>query len=196
MQTPNLLLEQQSPKAIIAGVDEAGRGALAGPVVAAAVIIQQNHLITGINDSKKLSRATREILYSQIIHHYDWAVGMVSAAEIDQTNILIATKKACTLAIANLSIVADIVLIDGNMKFADTRYRSIINGDNLSISIAAASIIAKVTRDHLMFELDQQFPQYSWYRNVGYGTKQHVNAIKLHGLSSYHRESFKLKNRI
>ncbi|WP_323738901.1 ribonuclease HII [Candidatus Trichorickettsia mobilis] len=196
MQIPNLLFEQQWPKAIIAGVDEAGRGALAGPVVAAAVIIQQNHLIAGINDSKKLSRTTRESLYNQIIHHYNWAVGMVSAAEIDQTNILIATKKACALAIANLSIVADIVLIDGNMKFTDPRYHSIINGDNLSISIAAASIIAKVTRDHLMFELDQQLPQYSWYQNVGYGTKQHVSAIKLYGLSSYHRKSFKLKNRI
>ncbi|WP_316353888.1 ribonuclease HII [Candidatus Trichorickettsia mobilis] len=196
MQTPNLFLEQQWPKAIIAGVDEAGRGSLAGPVVAAAVIIQQDHLITGINDSKKLSRATRESLYNQIIHHYSWAVGIVSAAEIDQTNILIATKKACILAVANLSILADIVLIDGNMKFTDARYRSIINGDNLSLSIAAASIIAKVTRDHLMFELDQQFPQYLWHRNVGYGTKQHINAIKQYGLSSYHRKSFKLKSGI
>lgn len=185
---------EQNYLAPVAGVDEAGRGPLVGPVVAAAVIIDQTKIIYGIKDSKKLSRNKREILYKQITGNYLWSVGIVHQDEIDLINILEATKKACYIAVENLSIKPNIILVDGNMKFNDPRFISIINGDNLSISISAASIIAKVTRDWILFEYAKEFPQYNWQKNCGYGTKEHLEAIKLHGLSPYHRQSFKIKN--
>lgn len=188
---PNLEIELTYAGKIIAGVDEAGRGPLAGPVVAAAVIIDQNNIIEGIKDSKKLSAKTRDILYEKITSNYIWEVGIVSATEIDQINILQATKKACELAVNALNISPEIVIIDGNMKFHDHRFISIIKGDNLSISIAAASIIAKVTRDRIMQQLDKEYPQYLWHQNSGYGTKAHLEAIKKHGQTFYHRKSFK-----
>lgn len=179
---------------LVAGVDEAGRGPLAGPVVAAAVIIDQTKTIEGIKDSKKLSSKMRELLYEQITQNYVWSVGMIFQEEIDKINILEATKKACIIAIENLTIKPDTVLIDGNMKFpSHPNFVSIINGDNLSIAIGAASIIAKVTRDHLMLEYAKEFPEYNWHKNFGYGTKEHLSAIKLYGTTHYHRQSFKHK---
>lgn len=179
---------------VVAGVDEAGRGPLAGPVVAAAVIIDQTNIIRGIKDSKKLSYKKRELLYELITQNYTWAVGMVFQNEIDEINILEATKKACIVAVENLALKPNTVLIDGNMKFPDHQhFVSIVNGDNLSISISAASIIAKVTRDRLMLEYAKEFPEYNWHKNSGYGTKDHLQAIKLHGTTPYHRQSFKVK---
>ena len=191
---PNLEYESLYPGKIIAGLDEVGRGALSGPVVVAAVVVDEACIIQGIKDSKKLSIASRELLYDKITSRKIWSVGLVSHEEIDRINILEATKKACMIAASNLAIIPDIVLVDGNMKFADTRFISIINGDNLSISIAAASIVAKVTRDRLMIKYSDDFPQYLWDKNFGYGTKQHIDAIKDNGLSSYHRKSFRIKN--
>lgn len=184
---------EQNYSGLIAGVDEAGRGPLVGPVVAAAVIVDQAKIIDGIKDSKKLTKKARESLYEQITKHCIWSVGVVHQDEIDTINILEATKKACYIAATNLSVTPDTILVDGNMKFTDSRFISIINGDNLSISIGAASIVAKVTRDRLMLEYSKEFPQYLWHKNSGYGTKEHLQAINLYGLSPYHRRSFKIK---
>jgi ribonuclease HII len=190
----DLEIEQRFFGKIIAGVDEAGRGPLAGPVVAAAVIVDQNNIIKGIRDSKKLSKKKREDIYHYITSHYVWSVGIVGSDEIDEINILQATIKACRLAVSALKVKADIVLVDGNMKFGDQRFLSIIKGDDKSISIAAASIIAKVTRDRLMNDLSHEFPEYKWHQNAGYGTKEHKEAIIKHGQSVHHRKSFKVKD--
>ncbi|XVN40462.1 MAG: ribonuclease HII [Rickettsia endosymbiont of Argas persicus] len=190
MEIDLLHFEKKYDGYIVAGIDEAGRGPVAGAVIAAAVIVDRNNIIDGIKDSKKLSKKKRELLYEQITANYSWAVGIVSHTEIDEINILEATKKACLIAAKNLSTQPEIVIVDGNMQFYDKRFVSIINGDNLSLSIAAASIIAKVTRDRLMLDLSTEFPQYLWHKNSGYGTKEHIEAIKLHGLSPYHRLSF------
>lgn len=179
---------------VVAGVDEAGRGPLAGPVVAAAVIIDQNNLIEGIKDSKKLSKNKREELYEAITQNYVWSIGVVGPKEIDEINILEATKKACVLAVEGLIKEPSVVIVDGNMKFSDKRFVSYIKGDDKSISIAAASIIAKVTRDRIMEVLHQDFPYYFWAKNSGYGTKEHISAIEKYGSSVHHRLSFKLKN--
>ena len=179
---------------VVAGVDEAGRGPLAGPVVAAAVIIDQNNLIEGIKDSKKLSKNKREELYVKITQNYTWSIGVVGPKEIDEINILEATKKACVLAVEGLIKEPSVVIVDGNMKFSDKRFVSYIKGDDKSISIAAASIIAKVTRDRMMALLHQDFPYYFWAKNSGYGTKEHISAIEKYGSSIHHRLSFKLKN--
>lgn len=178
---------------VVAGVDEAGRGPLAGPVVAGAVIVNPDNIIPGIRDSKKLSRKTREGLYEEIIRHYVFGIGMASPEEIDTINILEATKKACIRAVDNLAKSPDVVIVDGNMKFNDKRFISLIKGDNLLVSIAAASIVAKVVRDRLMIQLDQEFPQYLWRKNMGYGTLEHLEAIRKYGYSPYHRCSFKIK---
>ncbi len=190
----DLEIEQQFIGKTIAGVDEAGRGPLAGPVVAAAVIVNQNNIIKGIRDSKKLSKKQREDIYHQITSNYAWSVGIVGPHEIDKINILQATMKACRMAVSGLEVVANIVLVDGNMKFGDQRFLSIIKGDDKSMSIAAASIVAKVTRDRLMHNLSTEFPEYKWHQNSGYGTKEHIEAIIKHGQSMHHRKSFKVKN--
>ena len=179
---------------VVAGIDEAGRGPLAGPVVAAAVIIDQNNLFEGIKDSKKLSKNKREELYVKITQNYIWSIGVVGPKEIDEINILEATKKACVLAVEGLIKQPSVVIVDGNMKFSDKRFVSYIKGDDKSISIAAASIIAKVTRDRMMALLHQDFPYYFWAKNSGYGTKEHISAIEKYGSSIHHRLSFKLKN--
>lgn len=179
---------------VVAGIDEAGRGPLAGPVVAAAVIIDQNNLIEGIKDSKKLSKNKREELYVKITQNYVWSIGVVEPKEIDEINILEATKKACVLAVEGLIKEPLVVIVDGNMKFSDKRFVSYVKGDDKSISIAAASIIAKVTRDRMMALLHQEFPYYFWAKNSGYGTKEHISAIEKYGSSIHHRLSFKLKN--
>jgi ribonuclease HII len=181
-------------KGIIAGVDEAGRGPLAGPVVAAAVIVNQANLIEGIRDSKKLSKNKREELYTKITENYIWSVGVVESKEIDEINILEATKKACVLAVTGLKHQPSVVIVDGNMKFKDNRFISYVKGDDKSISIAAASIIAKVTRDKMMEQLHYEFPHYLWLKNSGYGTKDHISAIKKYGSCIHHRLSFKVRS--
>ncbi|MGC0371598.1 MAG: hypothetical protein DGJ47_000289 [Rickettsiaceae bacterium] len=189
----NLDIENQYAGKIIAGIDEAGRGPLAGPVVAAAVIVDQDHIIEGINDSKKIGIKKRVQLYDQIVDNYQYAVGIVSPEEIDEINILQATIKACQEAESSLNAPSDVVLVDGNMKFSDGRFKSIVKGDSKSISIAAASIVAKVTRDRIMQKLHIQYPQYNWQKNSGYGTKEHIAAIAKHGFTEHHRRSFRVK---
>lgn len=186
----NFEIENQYKNKIIAGVDEAGRGPLAGPAVAAAVIVDQANYIEGVKDSKKLPKQKRLQLYDLITKNYCYGVGIISPEEIDQINILEATKKACYMAVNALKINPEIVLVDGNMKFLDTRYNSIVKGDNKSYSIAAASIIAKETRDKLMRLLGQDYPFYDWHKNSGYGTKYHLEAIRKHGITVHHRKSF------
>ena len=151
-------------------------------------------MIKGITDSKKLSTDKREELYAKITENYTWSVGIVEAKEIDEINILEATKKACILAVQALTTAPSVVLVDGNMKFTDNRFQSYIKGDDKSISIAAASIIAKVTRDRIMTLLHEDFPYYYWLKNSGYGTKDHLSAIARYGTSIHHRVSFKIKN--
>lgn len=180
----------------IAGIDEAGRGPLAGPVVAAAVILPKDALIEGVNDSKKISEKKREKLYDDIINNaISWGVGIVDHTVIDEINILNATRRAMKLAIQNLSVRPDFILIDAEKK-VDTDgipYLPIIKGDALSISIGAASIIAKVTRDRMMREYDKIFPMYGFEKHKGYGTKAHVEAIKEFGPCMIHRRSFLTK---
>jgi ribonuclease HII len=189
-QMPNLFLELQQHPRLVAGIDEAGRGPLAGPVVAAAVIVNHDFVIEGINDSKKLSMAKREKLYDLITTNYTFGIGEASVQEIDEINILQATKRACMRAAEKLDTTPHVILVDGNMKFDDVRYQSIIKGDTLSISIAAASIIAKVHRDSLMVELAKEYPAYLWHKNSGYGTAEHIQAIRTYGVTKYHRAKF------
>lgn len=178
---------------IICGVDEAGRGSLSGPVVAAAVIIPKNAKINlQINDSKKISAKKRESLYHFIKQEYIWSIGQASAQEIDEINILQATKLAIKRAISALEAKAEIVIIDGNMTFHE-EYLSIIKGDQKFLQIAAASIVAKCFRDNLIIEMSEQNPHYFWNKNKGYGTKEHFKAIESFGLSIHHRKSFLTK---
>lgn len=177
---------------VIAGVDEAGRGPLAGPVVAAAVIFPQGTFIGGVDDSKKVSEKKREVLFHTI---YEKAksvgVGIVSHEVIDRINIYQASILAMRKAVEKLSLSPQIVLADGNsFKHESLRYENIIDGDAKCFSIAAASIIAKVTRDNLMREYHEQFPLYGFAQHKGYGTKQHIEAIRQHGLCEIHRRSF------
>lgn len=176
----------------IAGVDEAGRGPLAGPVVAAAVIFPKELTIQGVDDSKKLSANKREELLTSISQSaLCMGVGVVDHEIIDQVNILQATHIAMTQALKNLSITPDYVLVDGNsFNHEILSIQNIIGGDAKSFTIASASIIAKVTRDRLMCELDAQYPQYGFARHKGYGTQQHLEAIRMHGLCAIHRKSF------
>lgn len=181
---------------LICGIDEAGRGPLAGPVVAGAVILPEGCLIEGVNDSKKLSEKKREKLYDEITDNaLAWAVGIVDNNVIDEINILEATRRAMKMAIDGLKIKPDYILIDAEKK-VDTGgvpYLPIIKGDALSISIASASIIAKVTRDRMMYEYDKIFPVYDFAKHKGYGTKAHIDAIKANGLCMIHRKTFTSK---
>ncbi len=177
---------------LIAGIDEAGRGPLAGPVVAAAVIFPQNTFLPGLDDSKKLSPRRREELFSKI-HREARAVGVgvVSKVIIDRINILQATYLAMRQAVAELKVSPDYLLVDGmTIPDLDTLQLAIVKGDSLSISIAAASIVAKVTRDRIMVEQDKYFPQYGFAKHKGYGTKEHLRALDEHGVSPLHRRSF------
>jgi len=181
----------------VAGVDEAGRGPLAGPVVAAAVIFPPEFRNKEINDSKKLSAAKRETLYD-IIKNKAIAVGVgvVESDLIDQINILRASLQAMSEAVQELDTVPDYLLVDGLHRVPlPTPQKPIVNGDALSISIAAASIIAKVSRDRIMEMYHRQFPQYNFIRNKGYGTEEHRIALKEFGMCKIHRRSFHLKNR-
>jgi len=180
----------------IAGIDEAGRGPLAGPVVAAAVILPFDYLNPEIKDSKKLSEAKREELY-ETINRDAVAIGtrVVDADTIDRLNILYATLQAMREAVLELSTSPDFLLIDGNQRVPiTTPQKTIVKGDSLSISIAAASIIAKVTRDRIMEMYHRQFPQYNFQQNKGYGTKDHLDAIRKFGICKIHRKSFHVKN--
>ncbi len=180
----------------VAGVDEAGRGPLAGPVVASAVMFDSRVRIQGIDDSKKLTAQKREALFPEIYEKaISVGIGIVTPVEIDEINILQATFKAMNLAISTLTPQPQHLLIDGN-RFKDNgiSFQTIIKGDGKSISIAAASVIAKVTRDRLMYEFDKEYPQYGFAKHKGYGTRQHVEAIRQFGLSEIHRKSFHLKS--
>ena len=177
------------------GIDEAGRGPLCGPVVAGAVILPKEYDILYLNDSKKLSEKKREELYDEIAEKaLAWSVGIVSPERIDEINILQATYEAMRIAIQKLSVVPDILLNDAvTIPNVDIRQVPIIKGDAKSQSIAAASIMAKVTRDRLMVQYDMMYPEYGFLKNKGYGTKQHIEAIKEIGPCPIHRRTF-IKN--
>ncbi len=177
---------------LIAGVDEAGRGPLCGPVVAAAVILPENYKIEGVNDSKKLSEKKREMLYDKIINEaVAVGVGISDVDVIEKVNILNATKMAMKEAISKLSVKPDFVLIDGNQMIdIDIEASTVVSGDAKSESIAAASIIAKVTRDRMLYDYDKVYPEYGFAKHKGYGTKAHIAAIKEYGLTPIHRPSF------
>lgn len=177
----------------IAGIDEAGRGPLAGPVVVASVILKPDSMIEGINDSKKISENKREKLYDLIIDEaISYGVGIVYQDEIDEINILQATKKGLTMSLSELKVRPNVILVDA-LNGIDTLgipYQSIIKGDAKSYSIAAASIIAKVTRDRIMREWDKVYPEYGFAGHKGYGTAKHIAAIKEYGPCPLHRKSF------
>ncbi len=177
---------------LIAGTDEAGRGPLAGPVVAAAVIFSPETFIENVNDSKKLSVKEREILFPIIIEKsLSYGVSIISNTKIDKINILQASLLAMKNAVNKLQVKPDLILVDGNKTFAHKIPTiAVVKGDSKSFAIAAASIIAKVTRDKIMKRLSHQYPQYLWSKNKGYPTKEHINAIKLFGPTSLHRKSF------
>lgn len=180
-------------ESLVAGVDEAGRGPLAGPVVAAAVILPRDFQLEGLNDSKKLSAKKRELIFAQLMDDdaLIWGIGEASCQEIDRINILQATYLAMRRAIEALSCVPNHCLIDGlpikNFAYSHT---GIVKGDSRSLSIAAASILAKVTRDRIMLELDANFPQYGFAQHQGYGTVKHLNALRTYGPCLHHRQSF------
>ena len=177
----------------ICGIDEAGRGPLAGPVVVASVIMPKDSMIEGVNDSKKVSEKKREKVYEEIIKEaLSYSVGIVDETKIDEINILQATKKGLTNSVKELKITPNIILVDAlkNIDTCGIPYRSIIKGDALSYSIAAASIIAKVTRDRIMLGYDKVYPEYGFAKHKGYGTAAHIAAIKEYGLCPIHRRSF------
>lgn len=177
----------------IAGIDEAGRGPLAGPVVIGCVIMKPESFIEYVNDSKKVSETKREMLYEKITNEaVTWSTGIVWQDEIDEINILNATKKALTMAIDKLDVKPDVILVDALDKI-DTRgikYISVIKGDAKIYSISVASIIAKVTRDRIMREYDEVYPGYGFAGHKGYGTAKHIQAIKEYGICPLHRKTF------
>ncbi|MEE2997002.1 MAG: ribonuclease HII [Pseudomonadota bacterium] len=191
---PDLSIERGCT-GIVAGIDEAGRGPWAGPVVAAAVILPAHppqSLRTGLDDSKKLSASRREFLLGAISACSDVGIGAASVFEIERDNILAATYSAMRRAVAGLPIMPDTALIDGNQLPPNLPCagRSIIKGDSLSLSIAAASIVAKVTRDRIMTALALRYPAFGWERNAGYGTRQHQDGLATTGVTPHHRRSF------
>ena len=177
----------------VCGIDEAGIGPLAGPVVVASVIMKPDSMIEGVNDSKKISEKKREKLYELITNEaISYGVGIITQEEIDDINILQATKKGLTNSLNSMDIKPDMILVDA-LKGIDTLgipYLSIIKGDATSYSIAAASIIAKVTRDRIMREWDKVYPEYGFATHKGYGTAKHIEAIRQYGLCPLHRRSF------
>ena len=195
---PDLSLERRhwaAGRRAIAGLDEAGRGCLAGPVVAAAVVLPPDAEITGLDDSKKLSPAAREALVP-VIHAQALAVGVgqCSPVEVDRLNVLWAAMEAMRRAAATLHVTPDLLLVDGNREVpgAPCDQETVVRGDGTSLSIAAASVIAKTTRDRIMVELDAAFPVYGWAAHKGYPTAAHYAALAAHGPSPHHRQSFRL----
>ena len=176
----------------VCGVDEAGRGPLAGPVFAAAVILPRGCVIDGVNDSKKLTEKKREQLYSKIKEQsLAYCVASASVDEIDEINILNATFLAMTRAVSGLQVKADFALVDGNrLPSLEIDSKAVVKGDALSESIAAASILAKVERDHFMLNLANEYPNYAFEKHKGYGTKLHIEMIKKYGASNVHRKTF------
>ncbi|WP_166418041.1 ribonuclease HII [Cochlodiniinecator piscidefendens] len=187
------LAAQANGAACIAGVDEVGRGPLAGPVTAAAVILDPARIPEGLNDSKKLTAKRREAIYAELLEVAEVSVAHASVEEIDEHNILRASHIAMVRAIAGLSTSPDHVLIDGNMipRGLELSSEAIVKGDGRSVSIAAASIAAKVCRDYVMLSLAQQYPGYGWETNAGYGSKKHMEALQNLGVTPHHRRSFK-----
>jgi ribonuclease HII len=182
---------------IEAGCDEAGMGCLAGPVVAAAVILPRNYKHPVLNDSKKLTARQRSLLKDEIKESaIAWNIGVVDSNEIDEINILRASIKAMHLAIDGLRVKPQFLLIDGNIfyPYKNIKHKTIIKGDSLFFSIAAASVLAKTFRDELMEKIHNEYPDYGWNRNRGYATSFHRNAILEHGITPYHRKSFALFN--
>jgi len=180
-------------KRIIAGVDEVGRGSLIGPVYAAAVILKKNINKKELKDSKKLNKNKREVLAKYIKKNSTWAVGSASLKEVDKINILNASLLAMKRAIKKLKTKPSLVLVDGNKLplIENYKLKSIIKGDQKISEISAASIIAKVSRDRLITNLSKKFKKYSWSKNAGYGTKDHIVAIKKYGVTKFHRKTFK-----
>lgn len=179
----------------VCGVDEAGRGPLAGPVVAAAVVLNRDNLTDPVwarlDDSKKMTATARDQLFDQINQTADVGVGIIDVDEIDILNILGATMKGMSVAVGNLARTPDLALIDGNREPPmNCPVQCVVKGDSKSLSIAAASVIAKVTRDRIMTDLAHQFPGYGWERNAGYGTRQHMDALMTLGVTPHHRRSF------
>jgi ribonuclease HII len=192
-----MLKSSFSENCIEAGVDEAGRGCLAGPVVAAAVILPHAYFHPQLNDSKKLSEKQRNLVGKHIREHaLAFATGIVEAAKIDEINILQASLLAMTKAVEALKIRPHLLLIDGNrfLKNYPIQYHCIVKGDSIYASIAAASVIAKTTRDAIMYGLHEQYPCYNWKKNKGYPSREHKNALLKYDSCSQHRQSFRLKN--
>ena len=191
---PDFEIEKNCGYKIIAGVDEAGRGPLCGPVIAGAVVFKKYDFdnMPIISDSKQMSAIQREIAYDWITNNPDiiWAVGQCSACEIDELNILQASLTAMKRAVAGLGMGVEYCLVDGNKMPDKMNGCAVVKGDARSLSIAAASIIAKVTRDRIMHDLSQQFPQYGWDKNAGYPTKQHLAAIEKYGVNEHYRKSY------
>lgn len=192
---PDFALERRAGGRV-AGIDEAGRGPWAGPVVAAAAILDPARLPDGLaarlDDSKKLSHAVRESLFESLRDHATIGVGVASVAEIDETNILAATLLAMRRAVCALPEAPDHALVDGNRPpDLPCPVETVVRGDGLSLSIAAASIVAKVTRDRIMTDLAADYPGYGWERNAGYGTKAHRDGLARLGVTPHHRRSFK-----
>jgi ribonuclease HII len=187
---PDFTIEEKCG-GLVCGVDEVGRGALCGPVVAAAVIVDRSDCPDGINDSKLLSRGKRERLYKELMRSASVGVGSAKAGEVDRLNVLNATLLAMERAVSNLCLMPEMVLVDGNkVPNLLCATRSVVGGDRISISIASASIVAKVTRDRLMAKLSLQHPAYGWEANAGYGTPQHIEAIRTKGITRHHRRGF------
>ena len=187
---PDLSLERMEHGRVV-GVDEVGRGPFAGPVVAAAVILDYDNIPVGIQDSKKLSKITRERLFEEITSSAIVGIAEATVEEIDAINILQASLLAMRRAVFNLAIRPDAALVDGNKDpELGFKTRTIIKGDALSLSIAAASIVAKVTRDRKMCALAEVYPHYGWERNAGYGTDEHRKGLREYGVTPLHRRSF------
>ncbi|TNJ46294.1 ribonuclease HII [Phaeobacter sp. B1627] len=201
MEKPDLSLEDAARGRgflRIAGVDEVGRGPLAGPVTAAAVILDVNALPEGLNDSKKLTAKRRAIAEAEILARSNWAIAHASVEEIDAHNILRASHLAMERAVMALDPLPDFLLIDGNLipRGLTLPAEAVVKGDARSVSIAAASILAKEARDRIMVDLAQQFPGYGWDRNAGYPSKQHREALVELGVTPHHRRSFKPVHKI
>jgi len=196
---PSFLIEKQYENLIAAGIDEAGRGPLAGPVVAACVILDKNTIIQGINDSKKITKIKRQKIFLEICQKAKFGVGIINSQTIDKINILQATKLAMHAAFENLQnkyqIFPQLVLVDGNIIPFKKQNQieeiiAIVKGDSKSLSIAAASIVAKETRDQIMHNFHQTYPQFHFDKHAGYGTKLHIEKIREFGISPIHRKSF------
>ena len=177
---------------LIAGTDEAGRGPIAGPVVAASVMFAGNSFHQDINDSKQVNEKTREILFDWIMENcLCFGIGIIEHDEIDKINILQASLKAMKIAVDQLDPKPDLILIDGNKSFhSEITTKTIIKGDTKSFSIAAASIIAKVTRDRIMKKISSEYPEYLWHKNKGYPTQEHIEAVRKYGATIFHRKTF------